>query len=148
MPNILFICGSNRSRSPLAAAYFQHLAQEAGRSDITVLSAGLKTRPGELIGPEVTELLAEYNLSPLQVGTSQMLAKMLKSADLVLCMTRDQQQHLEKNYLSARHKTKTLMSILKQDQDVFDPCNQGLERFRQCLAMMKPALRALAERLH
>jgi len=77
-----------------------------------------------------------------------MLAKMLKSADLVLCMTRDQQQHLEKNYLSARHKTKTLMSILKQDQDVFDPCNQGLERFRQCLAMMKPALRALAERLH
>ncbi len=147
MPCILFICGSNHSRSPLAATFLQYLAQEKGCADISAVSAGLNTRNGEPLCPEVSELMAEYQCRPTPGGTRQLQAKMLKSADLVLCMTREQQQRLEKNYPSARNKTKTLMSILKREQDVFDPRNEGLERFRQCLAMMKPALQELLERL-
>ena len=147
MANILFVCGSNRSRSPLAAAYFQHLAQEAGIKDLFVYSAGIRTHSKELICPEVEQLLAEYNLKPQQISTKQLLPKMLKSADLVLCMTSDQQTRLEKEFFSARQKTKTLMGILKLDKDIFDPCNEGLDRFRQCLEMLKPALYALVERL-
>ncbi len=148
MANILFVCSSNRSRGPLAAAYFQHLAIVTGINDLSVYSVGIRTRAKELICPEVEQLLAEYNLKPQQVGTTQLLPKMLKGADLILCMTSDQQEYLEKKFISARHKTKTLMGILKLEKDIFDPCNEGLDRFRQCLEMMKPALQTLAERLH
>ena len=49
--------------------------------------------------------------------------------------------------MSARNKTKTLLSILREDKDVFDPNKQDLERYRACVAMMEPALHELVERL-
>ncbi|MFA6931406.1 MAG: low molecular weight phosphatase family protein [Lentisphaeria bacterium] len=147
MPRILFVCGTNRSRSPLAAAVFKKFAEDAGVQDLSVESAGLRANPRHMICEEVSKVLALEGLTPIQLGIQQVLPKNIKSADLVLCFTSDQQQELESSFLSARRKTRTLMSIIKSDQEIFDPCKGGLIKFQQCLAMMRPALQALAERL-
>ena len=81
------------------------------------------------------------------MGVQELNAKLVKSAELILCMTRDQEREIKKKFVAARNKTKTLMSILREERDVFDPNKQELERYRACLAMMEPALRALVERL-
>ena len=147
MPRILFVCGSNRSRSPLAAACFKKIAEDAGVAELIVDSAGLRTNPREMICQEVSEVLAEEGLQPLQLGVRQVLPKQIKSADLVICFTSDQQEQLENTFLSAKRKTKTLMSLLHSDAEIFDPIKGGTKKFQQCLRMMRPALDALAQRL-
>ncbi len=147
MPRILFVCGSNRSRSPLAAACFKKIAEDAGVTDLVVDSAGLRSNPRQMICQEVSEVLAAEGLQPLQLGVRQVLPKHIKSADLVICFTSDQQEQLENTFLSAKRKTRTLMSILRSDAEIFDPAKGGTEKFQQCLEMMRPALNTLAQRL-
>ena len=147
MPNLLFVCSSNRTRSPLAAALFAHFAKEGGLSDWTVDSAGLRAQHGVRIAENVDAVLATRELQPLRMSTQVITAKLIKSSDLILCMTRDQEKELTKKFVSARNKTKTLMSILREDTDVFDPNKGDLERYESCVAMMEPALKTLVERL-
>ncbi len=147
MPKILFVCGSNRSRSPLAAVVFKKIAEDAGVTDLVVDSAGLRCNPRQMIYEEVSQLLAAEGLQPLQLGVKQLLPKHIKSADLVICFTSDQQEQLENTFLSAKRKTRTLMSIIQSNTEIFDPAKGGIEKFQQCLELMLPALKALAERL-
>ena len=147
MLTLLFVCSSNRTRSPLAAALFNQFAKEGGLSEWQVDSAGLRAQHGAAIADSVRTVLAERGLEPLRVGVQELNAKLVKSAELILCMTRDQEREVKKKFVAARNKTKTLMSILREEKDVFDPNKQDIERYRACAQMMEPALRALVERL-
>ena len=147
MLTLLFVCSSNRTRGPLAAALFSQLAKEGGLTEWQADSAGLRAQHGAAIAEPVRAILAERGLEPLRVGVQELTAKLAKSAELILCMTRDQEREIRKRFVSARNKTKTVMSILREDRDVFDPNKQDLDRYRACLAMMEPALRELVERL-
>lgn len=147
MLTLLFVCSSNRTRSPLAAALFAQFAKEGGLAGWQADSAGLRTQHGAQIAEPVRTVLAEKGLEPLRVGTQPLTPKLIKSAELILCMTRDQEREIKKCFVSARNKTKTLMSILREDTDVFDPNKQDVERYRACTAMMEPVLRELVERL-
>ena len=62
-------------------------------------------------------------------------------------MTRDQEREITSNFISARNKTKTLMSILREDKDIFDPNKLPIESFRSCREMMMPAIKELVQRL-
>ncbi len=147
MLTLLFVCSSNRTRSPLAAALFHQFAKEGGLAEWQVDSAGLHAQHGAAIADPVRTILAERGLEPLRVGVQELSAKLVKSSELILCMTRDQEREIKKKFVSARNKTKTLLSILREDKDVFDPNKQDLERYRACVAMMEPALHELVERL-
>ena len=144
---VLFVCSSNRSRSPLAAAYFRHCAAEAGLQDVEIESAGLRAHPDLQICDEVREVLAAEGLQPLRIGCSLLRPKDAKTSDVIICMTSDQKREIETKFFSAARKTKTLMSVINSSADVFDPHREGVERYAQCLAMMKPALEELARRL-
>lgn len=147
MVTLLFVCSSNRTRSPLAAALFNQFAKEGGLTEWQADSAGLRAQHGAAIADSVRTVLSERGLEPLRVGVQELTTKLVKSAELILCMTRDQEREIKKSFVSSRNKTKTLMSILREDTDVFDPNKQDLERYRACVAMMEPALRELVERL-
>ena len=147
MLTLLFVCSSNRTRSPLAAALFTKFAREGGLTEWQADSAGLRAQHGSQIDDNVRTVLAEKGLEPLRIGTQLLTSKLIKSAELILCMTNDQEYEIKKRFVSARNKTKTLMSILREDTDVFDPNKQDVERYRVCMAMMEPALQRLVERL-
>lgn len=133
----------------MAAAWFRHLLDEAGVKGYEVDSAGLRTAYHGNIAPEVEQALAAEcpGVVPMRIGSQPLQPKLIKSADLLVCMTDDQLSEIKKKFISAANKTITLMSVLHQDKDVFDPNKQPLQRFVDCLNMMKPALKELAERI-
>ena len=147
MPRVLFVCSSDRTRAPLAAALFQKTAAQEGLDDCPCASAGLRAQHGQHIAPEVEKVLAERGLEPRRLGVQLLTPKLIKSSELILCMTSNQEKELLTRFVSARNKTRTLMSILREETDVFDPNHLPLEKFRACLDMMEPAIRELVQRL-
>lgn len=147
MPRVLFVCTSDRTRGPLAVALFQHYAKEAGLKDCVCDSAGLHAIHGQHIADEVTKALEEKGLVPQRLGVQLLSPKLIKASELILCMTSNIERELTTKYVSARNKTKTIMSILREDTDVFDPNHLSMEKYRSCIAMMEPAIQELVERL-
>lgn len=149
MPNVLFIGYANRGRSPLAAGYFQQLVSGAAASGVGIDCAGLQVRRPELIAPEVAVVLAEHGAQALRQTARPLTAKQVGWADVILCMTSDLQDELDRKFPGAARKSKTLMRVCGSGQEVFDPSRYGatVEKYRECLQLMQPALAVLAERL-
>ncbi len=147
MPRVLFVCTSDRTRGPLAVALFTHYAKAAGLEECDCDSAGLHAVHGQHIADEVTRVLEEKGIVPLRLGVQLLTPKLVKASELILCMTSNIEKELTTKFVSARNKTKTLMSILREDTDVFDPNHLSMEKYRSCVAMMEPAIQELVERL-
>ena len=144
---VLFVCSSDRTRGPLAAALFAHLAKEAGVDEWECDSAGLHAQRGQMIAPEVRTVLAERGLEPRRIGVQFLTPKLVKSSDLILCMTSNLERDIAKQFPPARNKLKLLMSLADDPIELFDPNHLGVEKFRDCLALMEPALRNLVARI-
>ena len=142
---IVFVCGSNRARSPMAAALFSKLLRDRNVTDIEVTSAGLKAPRGETVCWEAREALRRLGLEPLAVGATQLLPKLIRTASLLVCMTEDQQEQAENMFPSAKGKTRTLMSVLNSHRPIAEPEKGNLQRHIDCLNMMRPALEKLVE---
>lgn len=148
MPAVLFIDNAGRSCAPIAAALFAQLAKKADMGEEwSADSAGLYARHGQMIAAEVRTVLEEAGCEPLRIGAQELTPKLVKSADLLLCMTEQQEKEISRRFISSRNKLKTLMSVMRDDADVFDPSRQGVEKFRVCVRMMQPAIEVLVERL-
>ena len=145
MTLIVFVCGSNRSRSPMAAAYFARLVRERGLKDIEVASAGLHVKHGETVAQEAREALRREGLEPLEIGVTQLLPKLIKRASLLVCMTPEQQDRAEDLFISAKGKVRPLMSFLHSNRPIAEPPKGDLKRHIECLETMKEALEALAD---
>lgn len=142
---IVFVCGSNRSRSPMAAAYFAKLLRDREVTDVEVASAGLKAPHGETVCWEAREALRRKGLEPLIVGTTQLLPKMIKTASLLVCMTDAQREQAESMFVSAKGKIRTLLSIVNSQKPIVEPVKGDLQSHINCLERMIPALEALAD---
>ncbi|MFA6816759.1 MAG: hypothetical protein WCS73_10755 [Lentisphaeria bacterium] len=147
MPKILFVCNNNRSRSPMAAAYFAKVGELAGIKELEVVSAGIWGRPEEMIDPKAVKALNYEKLEPQRLGCTLLTLKVIRSSDLILGMSEEITENVRNRFVSAKRKTKNLMSMVGLNTGVFDPHGGNLERYLQCLNMMKPALDELAERL-
>lgn len=144
---ILFVCGTNRRRSPMAAAYFQRRLTELGVSGVSAQSAGIRARRQEKIDRGAVAALAELGLEPQQLGVRQLTPKQANGASLIVCMTSDQLAEIGKKIPTAAHKVRTVLSIIDSDRQVFDPKENDVGGHARCLNLMRPALDALAERL-
>jgi len=143
---VLFICQSNRSISKMAAAYLAHKLKELGRRDIIVLSAGTSVWRENAMHQAAIDALAEIGVVSPTIGPAQLSLKDIKSSGLIVCMSDEMVKKITDDFQSARGKTIHLMSQSDAKRDVFEP-RATLEACRQCLAMMRPALDRIAERL-
>ena len=144
---ILFVCGTNRRRSPMAAAYFKRRLAELGVTGVDVESAGIHTRRQEMVDRGAVDALTNIGLEPLQLGVRQLTPKQANCASLIVCMTSDQLAEIGKKIPTAAHKIRTVLSIIDSDRQVFDPKENDVGGHARCLNLMRPALDALAERL-
>lgn len=144
---ILFVCGTNRRRSPMAAAYFKRRLAEIGVTGVGVESAGIHTRRQEMVDRGAVDALANIGLEPLQLGVRQLTPKQANCASLIVCMTSDQLAAVEKKIPTVARKLRTLLSIINSNRQVFDPKENDVGGHARCLDLMRPALDALAERL-
>lgn len=83
--NILFICTGNVSRSAVAECILRTMAEREGRSDITVVSAGVHDLFGQTYDPQMIATAAKYGYH--MVGHSRHMTKdMLMEADHIFAM--------------------------------------------------------------
>ena len=146
MTKVLFICRSDKIAGKMAAAYIAHKMAELGQTDFEATSAGTAVRHGDGIPEVAVNVLKEYGCTVQTITSNQLTLKDIRNADLVVCLTGELLREITGNYRSAKGKTVSLMSMVKDGRDVFEPRSTA-DACRQCLQMMMPALNRMAERL-
>lgn len=111
MKHILFVCTGNTCRSPMAEAVLRHLAEEEGRDDIVVESAGLAAWPGAPASDYAIQALAEAGIDLRGHRARQLTREMVERAHLVLTMTWDQKEAVLKLVPQAEGKVFTLKEM-------------------------------------
>jgi protein-tyrosine-phosphatase len=138
--NILFICAGNTCRSPMAAAIFAFVANETGRKASSD-SAGLSASPGQKAAENAVAVVREFYDADLSDHRSKPLTKdLVKKADLILCMTKGQQEAVQKRFPGAN--VDTIGHWASQDRDVDDPYGGDLTVYRYCARQIENLLRS------
>ena len=147
MSNILFVCETNCCVSQLASSYAYSKLKELNRlGDFEIGSRGLRVRKGESVPAECIEAMRGEGIEPLAHFPRQITLKDVRVADLIVCMSGECARKLTSSFRSAEGKVILLMGLAGRKEDVFEP-RHALEPNKNCLAMMKPALDRLIERL-
>jgi protein-tyrosine phosphatase len=144
---ILFVCTGNTCRSPMAAAYFQHLC-EAAEVDVSVESAGLTAFDGEPLSEAAAKALNREGVDTPTSRSRQLTDDHVTAADLIVTMTHAHLAQLQHSPVAAPEKTFTLMSFVDSKANIDDPFGGNVGEYRQCLTTMKPALDALLEHVN
>ena len=148
---LLFVCGGNTCRSPMAVAVARaELAarlripwRDFGRSPIQAVSAGVKAETGRPLTPEAVVALREIGVPAIRHRARPVTAEMIERAETVFCMTRSQREVVIALVPAAAGKT----VCLDPDGDVPDPIGQGQEAYRTCLARIRGAVRRRLDEL-
>ena len=144
---ILFVCTGNTCRSPMAAAYFQHLC-EAAEIDVSVESVGLAAFDGEPMNEAAAKTLNHEGVDTPTSYSRQLTDDHVAAADLIVTMTHAHLAQLQHSPVAAPEKTFTLMNFVDSKIDIDDPFGGGVDEYSQCLTTMKPALDALLEHVN
>lgn len=150
MVNILFVCESNRIASKMAAAYLAGKLNSLGATDFNVQSAGLRVRKGDGMPPAAQQVITELGYDCGRLGAKQVDLKDVRSSELIVCLSEAVLKKLTDDFFSARGKAIHIMTQLPDRpenlRDVFEP-RSNVESCRNCLAMMRPALDNMAEKM-
>lgn len=85
MKKILFICTGNVSRSAVAECILRRMAEQEGRADITVSSAGVHNLFGQSYDPQMIATAAKYGYH-MEGKSQHMTTEMLVEADHIFVM--------------------------------------------------------------
>jgi protein-tyrosine-phosphatase len=128
---IMFVCGGNTSRSPMAAAIARaQLASNGGTRRWKIGSAGIAVRkPGAPLAEEAATVLAELGIDPPAGHRSRQLTpEMCAQTKMIYCMTRAQRDRVIELAPAAAART----VCLDPESDVPDPSGQPLHAYRSC----------------
>jgi protein-tyrosine-phosphatase len=146
---ILFVCGGNTSRSPMAAAIASaELAATNGNGHGNgdrlvrweVDSAGVSVRePGAPLTSEAMAALLHLGVdAPLDHRAKQLTPAMCVDTDVVYCMTREQRDSVIAIAPGAADRT---VCLDPADEDVADPAGQSLDAHRTTAARLRTLVR-------
>jgi len=142
---ILVVCSGNICRSPMAAAVLRDRLERAGRTDVSVSSAGTLGIVGEPADPVAVSVAAEAGYDIGGHRSSALTAGESSGADLVLVM---EEHHARKvgELAPARASTFLLGSFLpasparSDSGEIADPMGEGPEAFRECLKTIEDSI--------
>lgn len=142
--NILFVCTGNTCRSPMAEYYFRHLCEASGRSDFTVVSAGLSSFGGEPVSRNAALVLDKIGISSGQHRSRVLTPSLVAAADLIVCMTASHADMLAGYFPGSAGKSHLLLEYAGIVGDVPDPYGGSPEQYEAVFEIMRSALDQLA----
>lgn len=144
---LLFVCDGNTSRSPIAEAICRSelaarfgLAGQAGAAEIQ--SAGLNPTPDRPLAPNAALALTELGVEVNDHRSRKLTDDMVKSADLIYCMTDEQRTELISRFPDAAGRT----HCLDPDREIENPSGGTPEVFHSVARHIRASvLRRLEE---
>lgn len=137
---LLFVCGGNTSRSPMAMAIAEHeISRSGGALPLRVGSGGVSVRtPGSPMSAEAVAALRELNVEPPPDHEARELtADMCASSAAIYCMTRGQRDMVTAMAPDAAART----HCLDPAADIGDPAGQPADAYRRCAAHLQRLVR-------
>jgi glycine hydroxymethyltransferase len=145
MKRILFICTGNVCRSPMADGLLKHMLR--GRNDIQVVSAGLGALDGSTATEVAIEVMAESGVDISSHVSQPLNGDLVRQADFIFTMTRQQQDMIQTLYPAAAEKTFLVREFEEagptENKDIADPIGQSIEVYRRTRDQIRDALPSL-----
>jgi protein-tyrosine phosphatase len=138
--SILTVCVGNICRSPMAEGLLRERLP-----DVTVGSAGIGALSGRPADPHAIALLDEQGINIAAHRARQISARACLEADLILVMEEEHRRTLACNFGVTVGKLFVLGHHGRFD--VFDPYNQGRERFEACFELILRGVDDWVERI-
>jgi protein-tyrosine-phosphatase len=138
MPSILFICTANQFRSPVAVALLRERLQQAGLQNWTVESAGSWVTQDSPVSLAIQAALAPLGFDLSMHHPRGVSSCLLARFDLILTMTRGQQEALRIEFPAARGRIFTLTGVASgYPYDVPDPVTDRTATYPQVVAELR-----------
>ena len=145
MEQVLFLCTANTCRSPIAAAFFKHLAAQRGLS-IQASSAGLDIQQ-ESLTPEAIETAYARGVDISSHKPHRLTPALVDEADRVFTMTEAQKRRVEKEFPNAKGKVSTLPEAVGIQGEIYDPSGKPLHEYQNCAEQVWAAVSKLVDSL-
>ncbi len=133
MDMILVVCEGNICRSPMAAGLLKRALPA-----LQVVTAGLTARPGREVDRDALEVMAQVGVDIGAHVSAPLTPALIRSADIVLAMTREQCKRIESANPFSTGKVYRLGH--QQQIDIADPFRLGRAATTACLADIQRAL--------
>jgi protein-tyrosine-phosphatase len=136
-PLLLFVCGGNAIRSPMAAAIAEaELATNGGGWLVT--SAGVAVeQPGGGIAPMAAKALRELNVTVPRHESRKVTVALCLESDVVYCMTAAHQKAI----LALAPELRDRVFCLDRDGDVAEPAGRSRESYADCARQLRVLVR-------
>ena len=143
MADVLFVCSGNTCRSPMAAAFFNLLAQ---RGDVPLRAESAGIAPWEEGASYHARMAAsEWGADLSAHKTRQLTLDDVRAAGRVITMTETHKERLERDFALASGRVFTLMESIGGSGDIYDPYHKPLGVYLNCAAQIWAAVSKLVE---
>lgn len=137
---VLFVCGGNTCRSPMAMAIARdEIARGAGSRHLRAGSGGVSVRPaGAPLSAEAAIALRELDVEPPPGHEArEVTAEMCAGSAVIYCMTRGQRDMVVALAPDAAART----YCLDPEADIPDPIGKPVDAYRRCAADLRRLVR-------
>ena len=140
--SVLVVCTGNCCRSPMASGLLSKLLEG---ERVFAFSAGTDAPEGAPATRFALETAAELGADLSSHRAQQLVAAMVRNADLVLVMEEYHRTRVVEMVPDAAGRTKLLRDYPDGTDEIADPIGRSLEFYRETAAQMKPGLERAAE---
>lgn len=151
-PHIIFVCTANICRSPVAEILLRTKLHAAGLGDWVVTSAGTWAENGHTAAPFSLALMAERGLNIHSHRSQPVTERLMRQADLVLCLETGHAKTLRRDYPAHQHKIYTIRQMVAKRGSVRDPYGGTRHHYERMVAEVDelieqgfPRIQALAQ---
>jgi protein-tyrosine-phosphatase len=131
--SVLFVCTANQCRSPMAAGLLQALAAQHGEADCwQIQSAGTWAEPDRPATQLAQTVMQQRHIDVTDHRSRPVAAELLKSADVILVMTRHHQEALQAEFPAVQGKILLLSQLVDRKFDIEDPFGGSLDDYELC----------------